>query len=80
MKHRRFTPDFKRSVVEQLLSEDAGPAQIGRRYNLSSGQRYQWKKQYAQGHFDPEPSKEAELVGRVAELERMLGNVTMENG
>ena len=37
------------------------------------------EKQYAQGHFDSEPSKEAELTARVAELERMLGKVTMEN-
>lgn len=79
MRRRRFTPDFKRAVVEQLLSEAAGPAQICRRYNISSGQLYQWKKLYAQGHFDPEPSKEAELTARVAELERMLGKVTLEN-
>jgi len=79
MKRRRFTPEFKRSIIEQLLSEAAGPAAICRRYNLSSGQRYTWKKQYAPGHFDPEPSKEAELAARVAELERMLGKVTLEN-
>ena len=79
MKRRRFTPEFKRSIIEQLLSETAGPAEICRRYNLSSGQLYTWKKQYAQGHFDPEPSREAELVARVAELERMLGKVTLEN-
>ena len=79
MKRRRFTPEFKRSIIEQLLSEVAGPAEICRRYNLSSGQLYTWKKQYAQGHFDPEPSREAELVARVAELERMLGKVTLEN-
>ena len=29
MKRRRFTQDFKRSVVEQLLSETAGPAELG---------------------------------------------------
>ena len=79
MKRRRFTPEFKRSIVEQLLSEAAGPAEICRRYNLSSGQLYTWKMQYGQGHFDPEPSREAELAARVAELERMLGKVTMEN-
>ncbi len=79
MKRRRFTPEFKRSIVEQLLSEAARPAEICRRYNLASGQLYTWKKQYAQGHFDSEPFKEAELTARVAELERMLGKVTMEN-
>ncbi|MBC8433108.1 MAG: transposase [Desulfobacterales bacterium] len=56
MKRRRFTQDFKRSVVEQLLSETAGPAELCRRYNIASGQLYIWKKQYANGKLDPEPS------------------------
>jgi transposase-like protein len=79
MKYRRFTPDFKRSLVEQLLSETATPTELCRRYNLSSGQLYTWKKQYAQGKLDSEPSREAELATRVHELERMLGKVTLEN-
>jgi hypothetical protein len=37
MKRRRFTQDFKRSVVEQLLSETAGPAELCRRHNIASG-------------------------------------------
>jgi len=79
MQRRRFTPDFKRSIVEQLLSETAGPAELCRRYNLSSGQLYTWKKEYSQGKLDQEPSKEAELSARVEELERLLGKVTLEN-
>ena len=79
MRRRRFTQDFKRSLVEQLLSETAGPAELCRRYNISSGQLYTWKRQYADGKLDPEPSKEAELEARVRELERLLGKVTLEN-
>ncbi len=79
MKRRRFTQDFKRSVVEQLLSETTGPAELCRRYNIASGQLYTWKKQYANGKLDPEPSKEAELEAQVRELERLLGKVTLEN-
>jgi transposase len=79
MKRRRFTQDFKRSIVEQLLSETATPAEICRRYNIASGQLYTWKNHYAQGKLDPEPSKEAELESRVRELERHLGKVTLEN-
>ncbi len=79
MKRRRFTQDFKRSIVEQLLSETAGPAELCRRYNISSGQLYTWKRQYANGQLDPEPSREAELESRVRELERLLGKVTLEN-
>lgn len=79
MKYRKFTPEFKRSIVERLLSETAGPAELCRRHNLSSGQLYTWKKQYANGKLDPEPSREAELAARVRELERLLGKVTLEN-
>ena len=79
MRYRKFTPEFKRSIVEQLLSETAGPAELCRRYNLSSGQLYTWKKQYANGNLDSEPSREAELAARVRELERLLGKVTLEN-
>ncbi len=79
MKYRRFTPDFKRSLIEQLLSESATPLELCRRYSISSGQLYTWKKQYAQGKLDPAPSREAELASRVRELERLLGEVTLEN-
>ena len=79
MKYRRFTQDFKRSLIEQLLSETATPLELCRRYNISSGQLYTWKRQYAQGKLDPEPSREAELAARVRELERLLGKLTLEN-
>ena len=79
MKYRRFTQDFKRSLIEQLLSETTTPLELCRRYNISSGQLYTWKRQYAQGKLDPEPSREAELAARVHELERLLGKLTLEN-
>ncbi len=79
MKYRRFTQDFKRSLVEQLLSETVGPAELCRRYNLSSGQLYTWKRQYADGKLTAEPSREAELAARVRELECLFGKVTLEN-
>jgi len=79
MKYRRFTQDFKRSLIEQLLSDAATPLELCRRYNISSGQPYTWKRQYAQGKLDPEPSREAELASRVRELERPVGKLTLAN-
>ena len=79
MKRRRFTPEFKRSIVEQLLSETAGPAELCRRYNVSSGLLFTWKKQYAQGKLDSDPSREVELQARVRDLEQLLGKLTLEN-
>jgi transposase len=76
---RRFTQDFKRSTVEQLLSETTIPAKLYQRYNISSGQLYSWKRHYADGKLNPEPSREAGLEARVRELEGLLGKVTLEN-
>jgi transposase len=79
MKYRRFTQDFKRSIIEQLLSETVGPAELCRRYSISSGLLYARESQYAADKLDAEPSREAELTARVQELERLLGKVIMEN-
>jgi transposase len=79
MKRRRFTPELKRSIIEQLLGEAAGPAELCRRYNLSSGLLFTWKKQYAQGKLDSDTSREAELQARVRDLEQLLGKLTLEN-
>jgi transposase len=79
MRRRRFTPEFKRSIIEQLLSEAASPAELCRRYNVSSGLLFTWKKHYAQGKLDSDPSREAELQARVRDLEQMLGKLSLEN-
>jgi transposase-like protein len=60
MKRRRFTQYFKRSIVEQLLTETTGPAELCRCCNISSGQLNSWKRQYADGKLDPEPFRKAD--------------------
>jgi transposase len=75
---RRFSPELKRSVVEELLSETSTAAQICRRHNISSGLLYHWKKQYARGKFGNEPTKEAALADRVEQLERLVGQLSLE--
>lgn len=78
-KTRRFTAEFKRGVVEELLSGTSRPAQLSRRYNLSRGLVYHWKKQYAKGKLNNEPTREEALLSRIAQLEQMLGKLTLEN-
>jgi transposase len=80
MKHRRsFAADLKRQIVEELLSGMSTPAQLTRRYEISSGLLYHWKEQYAKGRYDNEPSKEAALEDRVHQLEQLVGKLTLEN-
>jgi len=80
MKNQRsFTLEFKREVVEELLSGESRPAQLCRRYNISPSLLYHWKKQYSRGKFSNEPIKEAALKDRVEKLERLVGRLTLEN-
>jgi transposase len=76
---RTFSPEFKRQVVEELISGVSTAAQLSRRHHLSSSLLYHWKRQYAQGTYDNEPTQEAALEERVRQLEQMLGKVILEN-
>jgi len=76
---RTFSQEFKRQVVEELLSGESGPAQLCRRHNISSSLLYHWKKQYGRGKFNNEPTAEAALKDRIEKLERLVGRLTLEN-
>ena len=76
---RTFTLEFKRQVVEELLSGQSSQAQLCRRYNITSSVLYHWKKQYSRGKFNNEPTEEAALKDRVEQLERLVGKLTLEN-
>ena len=76
---RSFSVEFKRQVIQELLSEESPPAQLCRRYNISSSLLYYWKKQYSRGKFNNEPTEEAALKDRVEKLERLVGKLTLEN-
>ena len=76
---RTFSSEFKRQVVEELLSGVSSVAQLSRRHRLSSSLVYHWKRQYAKGTYDNEPTQEAALEARVRQLEQMLGKVILEN-
>ena len=76
---RSFSLEFKRRVVEELLSGESRPAQLCRRYNITSSVLYHWKRQYSRGKFDNEPTQEGALKERIEKLERLVGRLTLEN-
>ncbi len=76
---RRFSIEFKMQVIQDLLSGESSPAQLCRRYNISSSLLYHWKKQYGLGKFNNEPTDDAALRDRVEKLERLVGKLTLEN-
>jgi transposase-like protein len=76
---RSFSLEFKRQVVEELLSGQGRPAQLCRRYNITSSVLYHWKRQYGRGKFNNEPTEEGALQDRIEKLERLVGRLTLEN-
>ncbi len=75
---RNFSVEFKRQAVEEVMSGESRPAQICRRYNISSSLLYHWKRQYNRGKFNNEPTGEAALKDRIEKLERLVGRLTLE--
>lgn len=76
---RSFSAEFKRQVIEELLSGESRPGQICRRHNISASLLYHWKKQYGLGRFNNEPTAEGALTDRIEKLERLVGRLTLEN-
>lgn len=77
---RRFSAAFKQQVIGELMSGAYSLAQLSRRHDVSSGLILYWKKRYEVGGMVEGPGhNEKHNVARIAELERMVGRLTMEN-
>ena len=79
-KRRKFTPQFKSQVILQLLSGERSMAELYREHQLTSQMIGTWKQQFlaaATQAFESDATSNAEQE-RLAELERMVGKLTME--
>ena len=80
---RKFTVAFKQQVAEEVLAGRFTAAQIARKYNLLSSQMSDWIAQYQSGYLgtilDSIENDPAHLRARIAELERMVGKLAVEN-
>ena len=76
---RSFSLEFKRQVVEELMSGESRLVQFCRRHNITSSVLYHWKRQYSRGKFNNEPTEEGALKDRIEKLERLVGKLTLEN-
>lgn len=79
-KRRKFTPEFKSQVVLQLLSGERSMAELCREHQLASPMIGTWKQQFLAGAtqaFANETTSNQEQA-EIAELERMVGKLTME--
>ena len=79
-KRRRFTAKFKAEVVLEALSGESSQAELCRRHNLSETQASTWKRQFlenAETFFESTDKPSSESAERVAELEQLVGRLTL---
>ena len=79
-KRRTFTPEFKAQVVLEELTGVKDRAEICREYRLRPKVFSRWREEFVERAaeiFATERSRGDEQE-RIAELERMLGRLTME--
>lgn len=77
---RKFTAEFKSQVVLQVLSGERTTAQVCREHGLTAQTVGDWKKQFlaaAPQAFEKDGGRGGEQE-RIAELEQMVGKLTMQ--
>ncbi len=84
-KQRQFTAQFKLETVMEVLRGEKSTAQICRERDLTDSPVYKWKQAFpgkAPGLFETTQAAASgrdEQAQRIAELERLVGQLTMEN-
>ena len=78
---RSFSNDFKKQIVESILSGSATQAELAREHRISPVMISRWKKDYKAGKFFENVTSQdmAKLELRIRDLERLLGKLTLEN-
>ncbi len=84
---RTFSESFKREKVEDILNKRISIGEFCKLWSISTTSVYRWIYQYSPNHKkgtkmvvqqESEAAKTQELLKRVAELERILGQKQME--
>ena len=77
---RNFSAEFKAKVVLELISGEKGLTQACREYGIKDTVLSRWKQEFlanASQLFE-QPKEVQEKEERIAELERMVGRLTMQ--
>src|ERR687885_2319490 len=80
---QRYSPQFKQTVVEELLAGAKRPGQLCREHGIDFSTLRKWREQYTQqgvAAWTTAAVKTATAAeDKIAELERIVGQLTVEN-
>jgi transposase len=79
MSYKRYTKAFKQKVLREV-EQGGSVSAVSRRFSVSRQLIYEWQQKQRDGSLqDPKTGVATELLAEVAELERKVGQLTMEN-
>jgi transposase-like protein len=78
MSHKRYTKEFKEEVLRHL-GQGEPAASVARRYQIDRSLLYDWDAKRKDGALQDTFSTRAGLERQIAELQRKLGELAMEN-
>ncbi len=81
-KRRIFSPEYKVDVVMELLTGAKTASEICRERDITDKLLYRWKNELLErlpGVFERGRAENNEDEQRIAELERMVGRLALEN-
>jgi len=77
---RVFTPEFKLRVVLEIVSGAKRPSEVCREYGLKDSLVLKWRRTFAENAVRVFQSADRSAdAARIAELERVIGRLTVEN-
>src|ERR1700680_3731429 len=80
-RHRSFSSEFKRELAKEFLDGRAGLHELARRHSLSRNLIRLWIRKHEAGEFIGELAEAGYIAqddGKIAKLERKVGQLTME--
>ena len=79
-KRRSFRGEFKAKVVLELISGKKSLAEASREYSIKDTVLSRWKQEFVEraGEIFEQPKEVQDKDARIAELERMVGRLTMQ--
>lgn len=78
---RKFSAEFKASVVLEMLTEQKSTAQASQEYGIKDSILSCWRQEFIERSpqlFEAADSNHEDSEQRIAELERMVGRLAME--
>lgn len=80
-KRRKYSAEFKAQVVLEIISGAKSQAEVAREHRIKPDILVRWRRQFlanAAGLFERDSQPDSATEARIAELERALGQKTLE--